>query len=595
MAGLSRRGFLAASAAVASMWAIPFETLAQATAARAMPTEKLTTLLQTIRVGSIQRGQYRGLTAGPGEAHVARFDLLGKAADPARVGRRRSLLYMGHLSDIHIIDAQSPARLEPLVEQSHALWGGAMRPQDTLTTHVAAEMVQSVSDLRVSPITGAPLAAAFITGDSADMLSHLETRWYIDILDGKTITPNSGKADEYEGVQGWSETFWAYHPEDPKGDWFGDYGFPTVTGMLEAAVSRPVKSVGLPVPWFAVYGNHDSTYFGTFGVPNALRDLAVSDKKFFDWKALGLDYVSAWATDPSAITRAMHELTFGSRTQFGAKTITADANRKLLEQQDFMHAHFETAKNPGPVGHGFTKQNLATGKTYWSADVTDVVRVFGLDTCNQVAGADGAVPEEQFEWLREQLALAQAQNKLAIILSHHNSFTLENDADLATDPQRLIHADEFVAMLLEYPNMVAWLNGHTHINTITAHRGDAGRGFWEITTASCIDFPQQQQMVELVDNRDGTLSIFTTALDHAAPIQWNGDLNQSALAGLSRELSANDWIAKPNMRIGSELDRNTELVITAPFDLSRISDAQLEQTEIAKHGRLMSWESGWAV
>ena len=61
-------------------------------------------------------------------------------------------------------------------------------------------------------------------------------------------------------------------------------------------------------------------------------------------------------------------------------------------------------------------------------------------------------------------------------------------------------------MLLEYPNCVAWMNGHTHINTIIPHAETGGGGFWEITTASCIDFPQQQQLIELVDNRDGTMS-----------------------------------------------------------------------------------------
>src|SRR5690606_5906433 len=50
---------------------------------------------------------------------------------------------------------------------------------------------------------------------------------------------------------------------------------------------------------------------------------------------------------------------------------------------------------------------------------------------------------------------------------------------------------------LKYPMVIGWLNGHTHQNQILAHRaGD--HGFWEITTASCIDFPQQQQTVEIV-------------------------------------------------------------------------------------------------
>ena len=56
--------------------------------------------------------------------------------------------------------------------------------------------------------------------------------------------------------------------------------------------------------------------------------------------------------------------------------------------------------------------------------------------------------------------------------------------------QPLIHTEEFIDMLLQFPNLIAWSNGHTHINTIVAHPRDDGKGgFWEITTASCIDFP----------------------------------------------------------------------------------------------------------
>ncbi len=131
------------------------------------------------------------------------------------------------------MDAQSPARLEPMIAQDHSTWAGAFRPQDTLTTHVGAAMVQSIADLRISQVTGAPLAAAFVTGDTADMLSHLETRWYVDLLDGTPLVPNSGAVGVYEGVQVWDEAYWAYHPENPEGDWFGNYGFPRIPGLLD--------------------------------------------------------------------------------------------------------------------------------------------------------------------------------------------------------------------------------------------------------------------------------------------------------------------------------------------------------------------------
>jgi hypothetical protein len=167
---------------------------------------------------------------------------------------------------------------------------------------------------------------------------------------------------------------------------------------------------------------------------------------------------------------------------------------------------------------------------------------------------------------------------------------LENDATPVTGGQPLIHAEEFIAMLLQYPVCIAWLNGHTHINTITPHVRDNGSGgFWEITTASCVDFPQQQQLVELVDNRDGTMSIFVTALDHAAPAAWTeGDLSQIGLASLSRELAANAWLNKPALRAGTPLDRNVELLLPSPIDLSAITDASVEAEQMKAKAQLLA-------
>lgn len=594
MPGLSRRAFLATVAGLSAAWAIPRQALGSVLAAAAKPGAGMSTLQQAIAIGPEVNKSYRHLLLRDGESHFARLDVLGQIPDPTRADRRRSIVYLGHLSDMHLMDAQSPARLEPMIAQNHSTWGGAFRPQDTLTTHVGAAMVTSIGDLRISQVTGAPLAAAFVTGDTADMLSHLETRWYVDLLDGVPVVPNSGAVGVYEGVQAWSEAYYAYHPEDPSLDWFGNYGFPAIPGMLDAAVSQEVKSPGLPVPWYGVYGNHDTVYLGTLGVPATLRAFAVGDRKYYDWAAQGVDYVQGWSAETTALGRMLEAVTSNVGMHFGSKAVTPDPSRKLLEQQDFMRAHFETTPNPGPVGHGFTQANLDTGQTYWSVDIGPFMRGFGLDTCNQIAGPDGALPEAQFEWLKAGLAQAKADGRLAMIFSHHNSFTLENDAALATEPQRLVHAEELVAMLLDHPNLVAWLNGHTHINTITAHtRPDGPGGFWEITTASCIDYPQQQQVIEVVDNRDGTLSLFTTALDHAGEVAWDGDLSPLGLASLSRELSANDWVENPSLRIGSALDRNCELLLPAPFDLSAITDAVLEAAQAADRARIMAWEAGW--
>jgi metallophosphoesterase (TIGR03767 family) len=589
MAGLSRRGFLAITGALAGSLGVPAPALARRLAQPLRPADVPTTLDQTVVITAPKSRQYRHLAAGPGEQYVPRYDVLGRAADPDRAARRRSVAYLGHLSDIHVIDAQSPARLDIMVGQSESLWAGSFRPQDTLTVNVAAAMVAAMRAAQYSPLTGVPMTAAFNTGDSADMISALELQWYIDVLDGRPVTPNSGAAGVYEGVQVWAESTFAYHPEDPAGDPYGAYGYPALPGMLEAAVSQTVESVGLAAPWYAVYGNHDTTFLGTLAISDALRRFAVGDRKAATWQPFAANFLGGWATNPSPITQYLHAIRSGLGRQTGMRAVTADPARKLFDSLEFMQAHLDSPATPGPVGHGFTRENISSKKTYWTADVTPYLRVFGLDTCNQVAGPDGAVPEDQFAWLQSELDRARGEQKLCVVLSHHNSTTLENEAQPVSGGQRLIHAEEFVAMLQEYPNVVAWINGHTHINTIIPHPKPGGGGFWEITTASCVDFPQQQQLIEIVDNRDGTLSIFTTSLDHSSSAAWAvGDYSQEGLASLSRQLAANDWIENPPMRMGSPLDRNCELLLPAPFDMSALSDADLEKARLAAQARLVA-------
>jgi len=591
VSGLSRRDFLALTGVLAGAVALPAGALGSALAAPTLATDVPTTLLQTIRYGPIARGTYRTLQNAPGESFLERIDLLGKAPAAGRAASRRSLCYVGHFSDMHIIDGQSPARLEPMLGQDASLWAGAFRPHDALTVHVASAMVAAMTEARRSPLTGAAMTAAVVTGDSADMHSRYELDWYIDMLDGVTVTPNSGAVGVYEGVQAWAEATYAYHPEDPN-DPFGILGFPRLPGLLSAAVSQPVPSVGLVSPWYSVYGNHDTLLLGTFPIGTDLQGWATGDRKAALWPALGVGAFRGLAADASVFTQLFNRLQDQLSAQWGIRRITSDPGRRLFNQQEFMQAHLDSPSAPGPVGHGFTPANIDSGQTWWSADFGPFVRAFGLDTCNQVVGADGAIPQDQFEWLKEQLAIAKRDNKLAILLSHHNSLTLENDAVPAEGPtQPLIHADEFIAAVLEFPNVVAWLNGHTHINTIQAHQRAGGGGFWEITTASCIDFPQQQQTVEIVDNRDGTLSLFTTVLDHRSPADYtDGDFSVVGLASLSRQMAANDVNENPTMRLGSLSDRNCELLLPSPFDLSTITDAQIQAAQAEALARVVAFE-----
>jgi hypothetical protein len=101
--------------------------------------------------------------------------------------------------------------------------------------------------------------------------------------------------------------------------------------------------------------------------------------------------------------------------------------------------------------------------------------------------------------------------------------------------------------------VIAWVNGHSHENVI-----EARSTFWDIGTAAHIDWPPQSRLVELLDNGDGTLSIFTTMVDH----------EDDQITTFARELMANDPHAGFGAGDGAAQDRNAELVIDHPFPSS---------------------------
>jgi hypothetical protein len=126
--------------------------------------------------------------------------------------------------------------------------------------------------------------------------------------------------------------------------------------------------------------------------------------------------------------------------------------------------------------------------------------------------------------------------------------------------------DEVRALVLQHPQVIAWVNGHSHRNQVWAHpREDGTGGFWEINTAAHVDWPQQSRLLEVADNRDGTLSIFATMLDHAGPAAYGGRTNDPVpLAGLARELALNDWQGRDDDLRGVPEARNVELLVQAP-------------------------------
>ncbi|HEU4810787.1 MAG TPA: TIGR03767 family metallophosphoesterase [Nocardioides sp.] len=568
---ISRRGLLRSSAVTAGVSALP--SLAQAAvAATASRTATLgTTVGQVIVRGPKSAGGYRALVRRAGEPHLVRTDLGVKAA-AGRARRRRGLLAFAQLSDLHVVDHQSPMRVEYVdryEDQSEpgdpvpGLFGSAYRPNEMLTAHVAEAMVRAINEVGRGPVSGRPLAFVIQTGDNSDNSQRNEIRWNIDLLDGGTVRPDSGDLTRYEGVMDGDPTYYDTHYWHPDGTPDGladdrpraELGFPTVPGLLDAA-RRPFRARGLDVPWYTAFGNHDGLSQGNFPETTQFGTVATGPLKLVSPPA-GMsqqDLLDALRGDYAGFLA-------GLATSPYVREVTPDPERRILDRAALVEEHFTTTGTP--EGHGFTSANRRDGTAYYTFD-RGPVRFIVLDTVNPNGEANGSLDQTQFGWLGRKLAASD--DRVVVICSHHTSGSMDNPlVGTGGDTEPRVLGDEVLALLLSHRNVVAWVNGHTHSNNVWARPRTGGGGLWEINTASHIDWPQQSRLLEILDNRDGTLSIFATMLDHRSPVEYGGRLDDvTHLAALGRELAANDWQERESTRRGRRADRNVELLVPAP-------------------------------
>jgi metallophosphoesterase (TIGR03767 family) len=545
-----------------------------APAAAAGPGGGATTLDQTIIKGALvrsgEKGSYYRLTTGPGERWIVREDLGRASSAPIRAAA--SFL---HFTDIHLIDAQSPGRVEFLDRfadqhcESFPL-SSAFRPQETLTLQVLESMNRQIRGIRRGPASGSRLSFVMCTGDNIDNEQLNELRWVIDLMDGgRTVSPDSGSGG-YEGVQAadWGDPeYW--HPDPVTDKYKEQYGFLDYPGLLGDA-TRPFRGTGVGLPWLQTFGNHDGLMQGNAPRNEAFNAVTVGPLKF-DGPPPGIDPCNRF---PGLGTRWLP-----------TRPVSPDLNRRIVRRGEYIEQHFQTSG--APVGHGFTQRNRADGTAYYVRDDIPRTRLIALDTVNPGGYADGSIGAAQFAWLERRLIEVHSayfdaggnpvrtgnSDRLVMLFSHHGLRSLNNpimdpnpDDPGSNDLPRIL-ADQVEALLHRFPNVIAWVNGHSHDNVIRPRPDPAARttGFWDVGTAAHIDWNCQSRIVEVAIRADRTISIFCTMVDHAAPADPRGATGILRLASIHRELAANDYqYGFGSNGPGKPEDRNVELILPGP-------------------------------
>jgi metallophosphoesterase (TIGR03767 family) len=582
-----------------------------------------TTVLQ--RIVPASNAGFRQLKLGPGEPYTVRQEGVG-VAKPGRASRRTSLAYFGQLSDFQLADEESPARVE-FVDPAGPPVDAAWRPWEGLEPQIDNAMVRQIDSFAAaSPVangngTRSHMNFTLDTGDSADNQQLNETRWVRTILEGGNLNSGSGvdpaasgnpacaalkpsivdanSPGKYTGVQDYDDYAEGpnpqfYDPDQPTGQWSG---WPKYTGMMDAA-QRPFSAVGLTVPSYVVFGNHDALEQGNQAANQSFEQVATGCMKPLTG-SVGPNIANALA---SLTPAALQSLAPGNRI-----LVPPDPSRQFVSKQQYKTVFQSGAQADG---HGFdfidrdqnTASNGSAGYYAWSP--VPGMRFIGLDTtCDAgIAGpsADGNIDDPQFQWLKGQLVRAKSAHQLVVLFSHHaiQSLTCNLPDERAprctvpdshghdvnpgcdVDPRNSspIHLGaDATALLHQYPNVIAWVAGHSHVNDITPYPDGSGGGFWGIRTAAEADWPQQSRLLQIFDNHDGTLSIFGTVLDHAsnatAPASISNLTNPDPfqLASIGRTLSYNDpqkgaRACSPNpCGEGEANDRNVELLLKNPL------------------------------
>jgi uncharacterized repeat protein (TIGR01451 family) len=415
------------------------------------------------------------------------------------------------------------------------------------------------------------------------------------------------EAPRYTGVQDFDDydegpNPYYYDPDDIRGSWAAA-GWPTYTGLMDRAQRLSFTPAGLDVPAYLTNGNHDVLVQGNEDAIAAYEELATGCEKPLGSTQSPQPTPPPDGIDPSVLLAP----------PTATMRVPPDPQRQFVSKPQLKQIYGASGRdNAHGFGYVDPLENAASNgsATYyaWDPPQTPGLRFISIDT-NSEGGvieqsSNGNIDDPQFRWLKRELDAASARDQLIIVFGHHPVRSLTSDVpDEATgpctgvpdshghdhnpgcdlDPRNSgpVHLgrdrfsgdprESLVELFDRYPHVIGYVAGHTHENNIDAFpRSDPEKGvWWGIETSATADWPVQHRLIEVMDNRDGTLSIFGTLLDAAAPAAAPAagaasNFTAAQLASIGRELAYNDPQSGAPTGEGGPEDKNVELLVRDP-------------------------------